>query len=305
MKCKLSGLLPILLLACASAFAQTEAASQPSVPVLHNNDVLRMVKEGIKPGEIISRIVTSSCAFDVFPPVLRDLKMRGVPDTILMAMKMVPYGPPAMAVAGPAKPVTPPATIRVKIPAGTVIALEPAKAISSAKVQDGSRITFLVTRRVFVNSVLVIDRGAIATARVTKSKRAGSWGRAGALNFAMEDVVAVDGSRIPIQLSQRLKGNNHTTAVAAAAIVTGAIVFPYTSPAALIWALKKGDDAVLDQSTKLSATVKSNQEIGGSPPQKKKVIYHSAGKLNTISQSKGTGLPPFNNSFRPTPIRQR
>ena len=304
MKCKLSWLLPILLLACASAFAQTEAASQPSVPVLHNSDVLRMVKEGIKPGEIIAKIVTSSCEFDVFPPVLRDLKMRGVPDTILMAMKMVPYGPPAMAVARPAKPVTPPATVRVKIPAGTVIAVEPASAISSAKVQDGSRINFLVTRRVFVNSVLVIDRGAIATARVINSKRAGSWGRAGALNFAMEDVVAVDGTRIPIQLSQRVKGNSHTTAVAAAAIVTGAIVFPYTSPAALIWAMMKGDDAVLDQSTRLSATVKSNQEIGGSPPQKKKVIYHSVGKLNAANQSKGTGVKPFNNSFRPTPISQ-
>lgn len=304
MKFKLSSFLAVLLLVSAPVFAQTAAVSS-APPVLHNNDVLRMVKEGIKPGEIISRIVTSSCAFDVFPPVLRDLKMRGVPDSILMAMKMVPYGPPAMAVAGPAKPVTPPATIRVKIPAGTVIPVEAATAISSAKVQDGSRINFLVTRRVFVNTVLVIDRGAIATARVIKSKRAGSWGRAGTLNFAMEDVVAVDGTRIPIQLSQRVKGNNHTTAVAAAAIVTGAIVFPYTSPAALIWALKKGDDAVLDQSTKLSATVRTNQEIGGSPPQKKKVIYHSAGKLNAISQSKGTGLPPFNNSFRPTPIRQR
>jgi hypothetical protein len=47
MKCKLSWLLPVLLLASASAFAQTEAASSPSVPVLHNGDVLRMVKEGI------------------------------------------------------------------------------------------------------------------------------------------------------------------------------------------------------------------------------------------------------------------
>src|SRR5438093_1897067 len=255
MKFQLSSFLAILLLVSAPVFAQTAAVSS-APPVLHNNDVLRMVKEGIKPGEIISRIVTSSCVFDVFPPVLRDLKMRGVPDTILMAMKMVPYGPPAMAVAGPVKPVTAPATIRVKIPAGTMIAVEPAKAISSAKVQDGSRITFLVTRRVFVNSVLVIDRGAIATARVPKIRRAASWGRAGTLNFAMEDVVAVDGTRIPIQLSQRVKGSNHTTAVAAAAIVTGAIVFPYTSPAALIWALKKGDDAVLDQSTKLSATVR-------------------------------------------------
>lgn len=302
MKCRLSWLLPVLLLASASAFAQTEAASPPSVTMLHNGDVLRMVKEGIKPGEIIAKIVTSSCAFDTFPPVMKDLKMRGVPDTVLMAMKMVPYGPPAMAVTGPPKTVVAPARGQVQIPAGTVIGIEAAKAVSSADVDEGNAITFLVSRRVLVNGVLVIDRGAVATARVIKSKRAGSWGRGGTLEFAMENVVAVDGTRIPMRLSNGVKGNNHTTAVVAAAVVTGAIVFPYASPAALIWALKKGDDAVLDQGTKLTAVVRNKQEVAGLLPEKKKPIYHSVGSMNPESRSQGKGLQPFNNSFRPTPI---
>ena len=304
MKCKLSWLLPVLLLVSAPAFAQTEAAFPPSVPVLHNRDVLRMVKEGMKPGEIVAKIVTSSCAFDTFPPVMKDLEMRGVPDTVRMAMKMVPYGPPAVVVGGPPKTVVAPARGQVKIPAGTVIDIEAAQAVSSADVDRGNAITFVVSRRVFINGVLAIDRGAVATARIVKSKRAGSWGRGGTLEFATDNVVAVDGTRIPIRLSNEVKGNNQTTAVAAAAIITGAIGFPYASPAALIWGLKKGDDAVLDQGTKLTAVVRNEQEVAGLLPEKKKPIYQSVDSTNLASRSQGRGLQPFNDSFRPTPIRQ-
>lgn len=304
MKCRLSWLLPVLLLTSASVFGQNEAVSTSSVLVLHNRDVLRMVKEGTKPGEIIARIVTSSCAFDTFPPVMKDLYTQGVPDTVLAAMKMVPYGPPAMVVAGPPKPPAAPARGQVQIPAGTLIDLEAAKAFSSANVDRGNPITFLVSRRVFVNGVLVIDRGAVATARTIKSERAGSWGRGGTLEFTMEDVVAVDGTRIPIRLSSQLKGNNHSTAIAAAALVTGAVGFPYAAPAALIWALKKGDDAVLDQGTEVTAVVRTQQQVAGLLQEKKNPIYHSVESINLESRSPQKGLPPFNNSFRPTPIRQ-
>ena len=304
MKCRLSWLLPVLLLTSASAFAQTEAASTSSVLVLHNRDVLRMVKEGVKPGEIIARIVTSSCAFDTFPPVMKDLNTQGVPDTVLAAMKMVPYGPPAMVVAGPPKSPVAPARGQVQIPAGTLIDLEAAKAFSSANVDRGNPIIFLVSRRVFVNGVLVIDRGAVATARTIKSERAGSWGRGGTLEFTMEDVIAVDGTRIPIRLSSQLKGNNHSTAIAAAALVTGAVGFPYATPAALIWALKKGDDAVLDQGTEVTAAVRTQQQVAGLLPEKKNPIYHSVESIKLVTQSQQKGLQPFNNSFRPTPIRQ-
>ena len=304
MKCKCSWVVSVLLLASSLAFAQAEAPPPSPIPILHNSDVLRMHRDGIKPGLIIARILTSPCNFDVFPPVIRELRMRGVTDTVLMAMLMVPYGPPAVPVAV-TKSETALRTARVQIPAGTVIGVETAHPVSSADLDKGSPITFLVSRRVFVNGVLVIDRGAVARARVIKSKRAGSWGRAGTLDFAIEDVVAVDGTRVPIQLSDGVKGANRATAVAAAAIITGAIVFPYSPPLALIWALKKGDDAVLDESTKLTAIVRNNQEVAGLLPEEKKLIYHSVETLKAGSHSNGAGLEPSNNSFRPTPIRQR
>src|SRR5205085_11473076 len=125
---------------------------------------------------------------------------------VLVAMKMVPYGPPAMtiAVAGLPKPILAPARMQVQIPAGTLIDIEVAKAISSADIDKGSPITFMVSHRIFVNGVLVIDRGAVATAWAIKSQRAGSRGQGSRFEFAMENVVAVDGSRILIQLSNEV-----------------------------------------------------------------------------------------------------
>ena len=293
-----------LVLAGIFATTGTQAVAQSSPSVLHNRDVLRMVKEGLGPDEIVSTILNSNCAFDIFPPVMKDLRSRGVPDSVLHAMRIVPYGPPSI-VAAPAvtKPKVLPLKRLVQIPAGTLIGVEVAKTVSSADIENGNQITFVVSKRISVNKAVVVDRGALVTARVIKSKPAGFWGRAGAIEFEMEDVVAVDGTRIPIGFSHSVKGNNHTTALAAAAIATGALVFPYASPVGLIWALKKGDDAVLDQGTQLIAVVKSDQAIAGLLPEKKAPTYHSVEDLKQNLQ-KAQGLPAFNNSFRPTPIKQ-
>ncbi len=91
----------------------------------------------------------------------------------------------------------------------------------------------------------------------------------------------------------------------AAAIATGAIVFPYTPPAGLIWALKKGDEAVLDESRKSSAIVSNNTDVAGLLPRTKKVFYHSVEKLKTADSEKAAGLAPFNDSFKPTSIRNK
>jgi hypothetical protein len=302
MKCKHLLLVAVFLLAnCSLAFAQA-TAPQPSAKVLHNGDVLRMHRAGMKPGDIISRIVTSPCNFDTFPQVLRELKMKGLPDTVVMAMVMVPYGPPSatpmtVAVAEPA-----PATTRIRIPAGTVLQIEAAVPVSSADASEGDKIKFLVSRRVLVNGVVVIERGAPVRAHVVKSKPAESWGRGGLLGWVVEDVVAVDGTIVPIKLSDRLLGKNRSKAVVAAAIATGAAILPYSSPVALIWALKKGDEAVLDESRKSIAVVNGDMEVAGLLPKSKKTIYHSTEQLKAAEAAKGTELGPFNNSFRATPI---
>jgi hypothetical protein len=310
MKCKSSFLVVAFLLgSCSLALAQAEAPRTPirilprtPTRILHNSDILRMHEAGVKPGEIIAKILVSECHFDIFPPVLRDFEMRGIPDTVLMAMTMVPYGPPNATAVKTSE--SQPQTARVEIPEGTLVELEVVSPVSSADVGEGSGMTFLVTRRVVVKGVLVIARGAVARARVINSKRAGSWGRGGMLDWVMQDVVAVDGTRVPILLSGQVKGTNRSAAVVAAAIVTGAIVFPYSPPAGLIWALKKGGEAVLDESRKSTATVGNKTEVAGMLPEKQKVIYHSVEKLKATTPANAPGLPAFNDSFRATPIRR-
>lgn len=300
MKCKhLLFLAAFLFATCSLTLAQQ--STQPATRVLHNGDVLRMYQSGLKSGQIIAKIVSSPCSFDTFPPVLRELKMKGLPDTVILAMRMVPYGPPASATAVPLSQLAPQAA-RVQIPAGTVIEIETASPVSSARAREGDQINFLVSRRVMVNGAVVIARGATARARVVQVKPAASWGRGGLLSWVMEDVAAVDGTRVPIKLADRLAGRGRSRAVVAAAIATGAAIFPYTPPVGLIWALKKGDEAVLDASRKSAAVVSDNVEVAGLVPMKPKVFYHSIDKLNTADAAKNSGLGTGNDSFRATPI---
>ncbi|MFN2511211.1 MAG: hypothetical protein ABR568_07175 [Pyrinomonadaceae bacterium] len=303
MQCTRLLFVPVLLiLICSVAFAQVDLPLRAPTRALLNSDVLRMHKAGVKPAEIITTIWISECRFDIFPPVLRDLKVRGVPDSVLKAMALAPYGPsPTAKVASP-KP-APLQTAKVHIPVGTVIEVEPASPISTADVAYGTHLTFLVSRQVFVNRVLVIERGAVARATVIKSKGSGAWGRGGTLNWIMEDVVAVDGTRVPIQFFGQVKGANRSTAVVAAAIITGAVVFPYTPPAGLVWGLKKGEHAVLYQGRRSKAIVSTNTEVSGLVPQKQKMIYHSVDALKAAEAQSAAGLPAVNNSFRATPIR--
>jgi hypothetical protein len=283
----------LLLTFCRAAYGQTptsnsETPTTPAVGLLRNNDVLRMVEDGVKSGVIMTKILTSPCNFDLFPPVLRDLKRRGVPDTVLMAMKMAPSGPPALG-AGDLK--TKALTAPAEIPEGTIIEVETARAVSSANVSVGTPITFLVTRRVFVNNVLAIERGAVAKARVVKTRPAGGWGRAGMLAWEMEYVVAVDGSRIPIKVAGRQKGASRSYAVAGGALATGALIFPYTSPVALIWGLKKGDEAVLRGSRIFAAVAGTSTVITGLKPRSNGAIYHDR---DTV---KASAAPPTSTSF--------
>jgi hypothetical protein len=276
--------LAVLLIVCAAAQAQPEHPTK----LLRNADVLRMVQDKIKPELIISTILTSACNFDVFPPVLRDLKRRGVPDDILQLMKVVPNGPPGLPDVD-----SKPAAIapRVRLPAGTVIEVETAIETSSANANAGDSITFLAKRRVFVGDVLVIERGAVAKARIVKARSASAFGRAGMLAWEMDYITAVDGTHIPITLRGKQNGTNRTAAMAGGAVATGALIFPYTSPVALIWGLKKGDEAVLRGSKVFAAGIRTETEIAGIQPRPGGVVYRDR---DTV---KASAAPPTKTNF--------
>jgi|GEM_PF-4649282 len=73
------------------------ASAQENVIELQNADVLNMIAARVPAEVIISRIETSRCHFDIFPPVISELRYRGVPEEILVAMVAAPVGRPTRA----------------------------------------------------------------------------------------------------------------------------------------------------------------------------------------------------------------
>lgn len=259
-------LLSLCLISVVALSSVPFAFAQDIAP-LKNGDIVTMVNAKLPPALIIEKINTSSCAFDTFPTVLAELKYRGVPDEILMAMVKAPRGVRTSSVveASTSRARVSPARdgsaldandataviTEIVVPDGTPLEVESAFTVSSGEVQEGSAVSFTVVHPVKINGVTVVAAGARATARVTKAKKGGSWGRAGTLAWEMKDVVAVDGSKIPLEFAKRTKGDSKGGTVATAVIVTGVLFWP----AAPFWGFKKGKDAKVPAGSRFDVAV--------------------------------------------------
>lgn len=276
----------LLFTASTGTFGQAPKTQYRTARILTNRDILTMVHKGMRSDLIIASILTSSCNFDMFPPVLDDLKRRGVPENVLQVMSVVPNGPPnlpeadAQSAAGAVK--------TVKLPEGAAVIVETLYPISSADFKVNNTIAFAVARPVIVDDALIVPRGTIARAKIVRVKKAGSFGRGGALTFEMERIIAIDGTKIPVQLTAAAEGGNRTGMLAAGAAATTALIFPYTAPAALVWGFKKGDDAVVRGSKQFVAVIKNETEVVGLVPEKDRVIYHYAESLKAKENSAAT-----------------
>ena len=250
-----------LLLALALFTSVVPVAFSQDAAPLTNSDILTMVHAKLPSVVIIEKIHHSRCAFDTFPSVLAELKYKGVPDDVLMVMVESPHGGPGperKSETAKEKPTEAPAEfIQTTIPDGTALELECMYTVSSSEVEEGSAVSFSVVHAVVVNGITVIAQGARATARVTKAKKGGSWGRAGQLAWAMQDVVAVDGSRVPLEFSKSTKGDSKGGTVATGVIVTGVLFWP----AAPLWGFKKGKDAKVPAGQRFEVVVHGNANV--------------------------------------------
>ena len=277
--------LVLVLTTSAETFGQATKSQTRSPRILTNRDVLLMVHKGMKSDLIIPTILTSPCNFDVFPPVLDDLKRRGVPENVLQVMSVVPNGPPNLPETG--QPIPSPIKT-VKLPKGTAILVETLYPVSSADFKVDNTIAFSVAKPVFIDDALVIPRGTIARAKIVRVRKAGIMGRGGALTFEMERIIAMDGTKIPVQLTAAAEGGNRTGVMAVGAASTAALIFPYTAPAALVWGFKKGDDAVVRGNKQFAAVIKNDIEVAGLVPDKDRVVYHYAEALKAKANSSST-----------------
>lgn len=255
--------LSVLSAAALPGAAKTIQPTQSAVTPLNNQDVLRMVKADFTPETIIAQIKTSTCNFVTTPAALQQLKEAGVPDAVILAMVMAPKSEAAEAHSP--NPSTPQKNLRVKIPNGVSVEIEAPFAVSSQDVRKGDAISFRVANPVKVDGVTIITEGATATARVVQAERGGHFGRAGRLAWAMQDVTAVDGTRIPLQATGRIVGDSHAAKVATQMILTGAALF-IVAPLALLQGFKRGENAVLPAGKRLEVFSQGETTVSAPAP---------------------------------------
>jgi hypothetical protein len=149
----------------------------------------------------------------------------------------------------------------VSVPDGTEVEIQLTNNASGEELKIGSIVDFTVVRPVQINGVTVFEKEAGARARITTAKRAGHWGKAGKLEWAMQDVMAVDGNRIPARFTQRQIGDSKGGTVAVAAVATTVLL----GPVGLLWGLKKGKPAIIPAGNRYSVFVSGDTKIKGKP----------------------------------------
>jgi hypothetical protein len=234
----------------AAPGAQSGRGTQdpPSAPPLTNADVLKMVEARLALEVVVEKIKGSPCDFDTSPEALRGLKEAGVPDALLLVMVMSPKCSPQ-----PQRP-SPPPRVAVNVPAGTTVELETAYTINSQLTRKGDAVSFRVVNPVLVGGQVVVEKGAIATALVTKAERGGHFGRAGRIAWTMKEVTAADGSRIPLQFSGRTVGDSKGAKVATTMVVMGTLMWPI-APIVLFHGFRRGGNAVVPEGKRFDAVV--------------------------------------------------
>jgi len=159
------------------------------------------------------------------------------------------------------------------LPAGTPIDIEATYTVSSIDFRPGDYLSFRVLIPVMIDGVTLIDKGSLVTGRVVEAKRGGHWGKAGRLSWTMQDVVATDGTRIPLQAQKDLpagrngiKGTSHGGEVATKTVLMGVLLAPVfpIAPLALMSGFKRGEDAVLPQGKRFVVFVQSETVVKAS-----------------------------------------
>ena len=233
---------------------QQQQQAQEAPARLSNKDVTDMLKAGLAPEIVVAKIKSSPASFDTSAATLKELKDAGVPDAVILAMVEAP----AQGAAQTAAAAVP---VEVRVPDGTSVEVELNETISSEHLKEGTIVDFTVVQPVLVGGVAVIAKGAPAKARVTKAKKAGYWGRSGKLEWAMQNVVGADGSRLALRFDGGEKGSASTGKVATGVAVTAVIFFP----AAPLWGFKKGKNAVIPAGQRYQVAVHGDAVVKGVP----------------------------------------
>lgn len=148
---------------------------------------------------------------------------------------------------------------KIKLEEGTEIRLRLMESITSATAKAGQTINFEVLDNVIVNDVIVVAEGASAWGTIVEAHGKKSLGRGGKLNFRLDYVKAVDGSRVPLRATSNNKGGGKKGATGA--VIAASVLFlPVAAPLAF---LVKGKNVEVPKGQHITAFVDGDRMVTG------------------------------------------
>ena len=128
---------------------------------------------------------------------------------------LVPYASPAWA--------------GVRLPDGTRIAVRTMEPLSSATLKDGSQVTFSVVEDVVVDGEVVIKQGTPVRGTIVDAQAKRRMGRAGKLQYTVNETKAVDRTTIRLRALQDGRGDSNVTSTTVTTVAVGVFV-PVAAP---------------------------------------------------------------------------
>ena len=221
--------------------AASSAAAQNAPETLTNATIVELTNANLPPEAIVEKIKSSAVRFDLSTAELQNLKTAGVADAVIVAMLQAARPKEANALPDAIEK-------EIFIPDGTEIEVQLKNNLSGQDAKEGEIVDLVVVRNVMIDGVVVIAEGAAATARITKAKKAGYWGKSGKLEWAMQDIQTVANRKIPVRFTKAVAGGSNSGSVAVGAVVTTVLL----GPVGLLWGLKKGKKATIPAGSKFS-----------------------------------------------------
>ena len=144
-----------------------------------------------------------------------------------------------------------------RLPDGTRIAVRTMEPLSSATLQDSQSVTFAVVEDVVVDGEVVIKQGTPVRGTIVDAQAKRRMGRAGKLQYTVNETRAVDRSTIRLRALQDRKGDSNVTSTAVTTVAVGVFV-PVAAP---FFLLRKGHDVVVPEGTRVDTFVDGDHQV--------------------------------------------
>lgn len=224
--------------------------------VLDNEAILKLVKAGLSEDVIVGMVNNQAGKYSTSADDVIALKSSGVSDKLIAAI--VNKNSTSAAPSETKSKVN----VAISVPApdlilhdATPVRLRLNRTLSSADATVGDSVDFELLDDVSVDDVLVIPRGTIAIATITKAEHKKRMARGGKLDLNIDYVRIANGDKIALRAVKETSGGGHVGAMTGGMVATAIVFFP----AAPFFLFMHGKDTTIPKGTEITAYV--NGEI--------------------------------------------